>query len=456
MQSQPILETPTGFRRRIAVASVLLAMAAAVLDASSINIALPLIADALGMAPATVALLVVAYQGALLVGLLPLAAVGERFGLRRTFMSGVVLFAFCASASSFCSNFVALVFLRIVQGLGAAAIMALGVALLRQAVAPEKLGEAIGWNAMTVALMSAAGPAVGAVLLELGSWRSVFSGGASLALLSLAVSSALPASSQPNRAFDVVGASLYILAASTVVIGAALFRNWPISSIWLVAIGCTGLWFLARRDRQRLTPFLPIDLFRLIAFRRSVFASLACFTGLSLALLILPFSLHARLDVHPIQIALLMTPWPLAVLLTTPVTTKLLCRFDTRTLCTVGGLCISSGFGILAFSADRPGIAIHLLGVLACGFGFGLFQTPNNRIIFLAASVDRAASAGGVQGTARLLGQASGAVMASGLLSTLTLQGATPFALLLAATATLIAALLSFRRDNELGVLIVN
>lgn len=145
-------------RRRAAFASVLFAMAAAVLDASSVNIALPSIAGALRVEPSSVAWLMIAYQGALAAGLLPLAAIGERFGYRPTFVAGAGLFALCAAGSSLASDLPSLIAFRVVQGAGAAAIMALGIALLRQTVAEKDFGLAISWNAMTVALCAAAGP----------------------------------------------------------------------------------------------------------------------------------------------------------------------------------------------------------------------------------------------------------------------------------------------------------
>lgn len=87
---------------------------------------------------------------------------------------------------------------------------------------------------------------------------------------------------------------------------------------------------------------------------------------------------------------------------------------------------------------------MHVLGVILCGIGFGLFQTPNNRTMFLSAPVDRAASAGGVQGTARLAGQVTGALAASILLSVSSVSSAGSFAFGIAAIAALASASVSW------------
>lgn len=112
----------------------------------------------------------------------------------------------------------------------------------------------------------------------------------------------------------------------------------------------------------------------------------------------------------------MMTPWPLAVLVTTPFTARLLDGIHPARLCAVGALVLACGLAVLATAPLVGSIPVYISGIILCGIGFGLFQTPNNRTMFLAAPADRAASAGGVQGTARLIGQVTGSVIASILL----------------------------------------
>lgn len=443
--SQPL----AGIRCPAAIASVLAAMAAAVLDATSINLALPAIGRGLGVNPSMAASLVVAYQASLLACLLPLAAIGERYGYRRTFVPGVCLFGLCALASGLASTIEVLLLLRIVQGSGAAAIMALGVAILRQTVAPDEFGKAVGWNAMAVALMSASGPTIGAALLGFGGWHFVFAGGFVLALVSLGAGLALPSDRGGARAIDGVSIMLYVAIVPTFFIGAGLILEWPAGSAMLLASGTAGIWLLVRRDRRQEAHFLPFDLLADPSFGRSVFASMACFAGMSLALVMLPFALHARLNTSPFETAMIMTPWPLAVLVTTPLTMKLLDQIAPRHLCGAGAFLLSLGLAILALAYRSSGFAVYLLGIALCGIGFGLFQTPNNRNMFLAAPVDRAASAGGLQGTARLTGQAVGALAAPLMLSALTVRGADVSAFGAASAAAFTAAMISLRRSKD-------
>ncbi len=258
----PTISVPlSGMRRRAAIASVLAAMAAAVLDASSINIALPSIAQALDVEPSLAAWLVIAYQGALVAGLLPLAAIGERFGYRSTFVAGTALFGLSAAASAMAPGIALLVIFRILQGLGAASIMALGVALLRQTVAEEEFGKAIGWNAMTVALLSAAGPTIGALLLDLGSWRFVLAGSVLLAGVALVAARGLPSHRQERKPLDAIGILAYAGVVPAFVVAAGLVRLSFLPSVLVLTAGATNLGLLVRRDFRRASPFLPLALF---------------------------------------------------------------------------------------------------------------------------------------------------------------------------------------------------
>ena len=161
----------SAFRQSLAIASVLSAMALVVLDANIANVALPTIAHALEVSAAHSVWVVTAYQAALVMALLPAADLAQSIGMRRTFAGGVALFTLASLGCALAPSLVWLAAARFLQGLGGAAIMALGVALLRFTVGPRRLGDAIGWNSLTVALCSALGPAIGVAILSAASWH---------------------------------------------------------------------------------------------------------------------------------------------------------------------------------------------------------------------------------------------------------------------------------------------
>lgn len=433
---------PSGLRRRLAIAAVLGAMAVAVLDAASTNVALPVIARSFAVAPARAIWVVTAYQAALVMALLPAASLGERFGLRRCFLAGLALFAGAAALAALAPAFPLLVAARFVQGLGAAAIMALGVALLRHSVAADELGDAIGWNALTVALCTAAGPIYGAALLTSGGWPALFAADVPVALLALAAGMALPTT--PGRAglFD-PPAMLAYAAIALLLVATIQIRALPLI---VTALAAAALFVC--RERRRDRPFLPLDLLANRSFAGSVLASICCFAGQGAALVALPFFLHQRFGTSPAETGLLMTVWPLAVACTTPVTARLLRKIDAARLCAAGGLALAAGLAALALV--RPDSPLLILPFTAlAGVGFGLFQTPNNRTMFLAAPPERSAAAGGLQGTARLAGQTLGALAMGLFFVTWPVAPAARAGFAFAALATLAAALVSLLRQRE-------
>lgn len=439
----------TGVRRILAIASVLAAMGAAVLDASSVNVALPSIARSLHLTPQHVIWVATAYQAALVMGLLPLAAIGERHGYRPTFISGLTLFVGGSALCIVAPNFAWLVGARFLQGFGAAAIMALGVALLRQIVKPDELGSAIGWNAMTVAFFTAAGPSLGASFLVLGDWHLLFAGSLPLGLAAICASPALPNGRNRSKVLDSASALLYVAAAAAFIGASATANSRAAMSFAGVVCGLIIATRLVQRECFRGFPFLPIDLLRNKSFAASIAASMCCFTGQGLGLLALPFALHLRLGMSVLDTGVFMTPWPLAVLLMTPMTTRLLGRVSSARLCATGGLCLAAGLSGLAIIPPQSGTLPYLMCVIACGLGFGLFQTPNNRNMFLSVPINRSASAGGLQGTARLAGQTIGGLIFAFILGLLPIGVATQTSFAIAAISALMAGAISLGRHDE-------
>lgn len=179
-------------RRKIAIVAVLTAMSLVVLDAGMANIALPTMARSLHATPDLAVLVITAYQTALVMTLLPCAALGEWLGYRRVFVWGVVVFTVASALCALSPSLPWLVVARFIQGLGGAAVMALGVALLRSSVPERMLGAAIGWNALTVALSSAASPAIGALVLAGMDWPWLYLVNLPLGAMALCATRALP------------------------------------------------------------------------------------------------------------------------------------------------------------------------------------------------------------------------------------------------------------------------
>lgn len=442
------LRTP---RRMVAIASVLSAMALVVLDAAIANVALPTIAQSLHVTPAMSVLIVTAYQTAVVMAILPCAALGESLGYRRVFTVGVALFTAASAACALSPSLPWLVAARFVQGLGGAAVMALGIALLRFTVPQKQLGAAIAWNALTVALSSAAGPAIGAGILWTAGWPWLFAVNLPLGATALLAARALPRVGGTARPLDLISVALNAMAFAALVAGAELLPTSPVAAITLFIAAAFGLAALIRRETPKKAPLVPLDLLRAPSFSVSVIASVCCFTGQTAGLVALPFYLQHGLGQSPLMTGLYMTPWPLAVALAAPVAGRLAGRVSTAWLCAAGGAGLAAGLAAACLwpLQDDPQPLVLLTAL--CGLGFGLFNVPNNRNMFLSAPSERSGAAGGMQGTARLAGQITGAVIMTLLFILTSVDAAPRIGLGIGAALTLAAGLVSMLRVRPLA-----
>ncbi len=433
-------------RRTVAIASVLAAMVLVVLDAAIANVALPTIARSLHVTPATSVWVMTAYQSALVMALLPSAALGESLGHRRVFTSGVALFTGASVLCALSPSMPWLVAARFLQGLGGAAVMALGVALLRAVVPQQQLGAAIGWNALAVALPSAAGPTIGAMILSGASWPWLFAVNLPLGAVVLVATRALPRRPGTARRLDLLSVALNAGAFASLVLGAELLPSRPMLAAMLLATAALGMAALVRREMPREAPLIPLDLLRSGSFRISVIASVCLFAGQTAAMVALPFYLQHGLGQTALMTGLYMTPWPLTVAIAAPLAGRLANRVSTAWLCAAGGMFLATG---LAAASQWPmqGAPWALIPfTMLCGLGFGLFNVPNNRNMFLAAPPERSGAAGGMQGTARLVGQTAGAIVMTLLFTQTSAEAAPRIGLGIGAGLTLLAGLISTLR----------
>ena len=437
-----LLTSPRARQRATAVA-VLSAMALVVLDAGMANLAVPAVAASFAAPAAGAILIVSAYQMALLAGLLPAAHLAERFGSRRMFVAGLGLFSGGSVLAAAAPSLELLVAARVVQGLGGAAIMALGVALLRVAFGQERLGEAIGWNALIVALCSAAAPLAGALILSGASWPWLLLAKLPVAALALAACAGLPHVERTRCSLDLRSVAFHVAAAALFLAAA---QQMPARPAVAAATGAAAAFFailLAGRGGGAEAPFLPTDLLARRPFRIAALASVCCFVGQSVGLLALPLHLQLALGRGVGVAGLVLACWPVSVAATSIVATRLAAHRSGSSLCAAGASALAAGLLLSALGTFGTSIWPLALGAAVSGIGFGLFQVPNNRILFLSVPPRRSAAAGGVQGSARLAGQTLGAMAMGLLLSLLPASSAPRFGLLFGALFAVAAALVS-------------
>ena len=434
-------------QRYWAITAIVLAISMSVLDSTIANVALPTIARDFNASAAASIWVINAYQLAILVSLLPLASLGEIVGYRRISQAGLVVFTLASLACAFSTSLLTLSIARVIQGFGAAGIMSVNAALVRFTYPHRMLGRAIGINAVVVATSAAIGPTVASAILAVGHWRWLFALNVPIGIVTAIIATvALPYSERSPRKLNYVGALLHAVAFGLLITGLQAFAHDEAKSLAIVEIvgGCVVGVLLARHELPRKAPLIPFDLLRIRLFSLSLVTSVCSFSAQMAALVALPFEIQ-RLGRSAVETGLLMTPWPLAVAFAAPIAGRLADRYPAGILGGAGLLMMSAGLALIGlFPAD--GTAIDLLWRMAlCGLGFGFFQSPNNRAMLSSAPRARSGAAGGMLGTARLLGQSLGAAGVAILFRVYSERGAN-IALFIAAAVALAAAGVSLSR----------
>ncbi len=442
-------------QRYRAVLTIALGITMSVIDGAIANVALPTIAGDLNASPSFSIWIVNGYQLAITISLLPLASLGEIVGYRRVYLAGLLLFTLASLFCALADTLVLLTVARIVQGFGAAGIMSVNAALVRFTYPQDQLARGIGINAIVVAISAAVGPTVAAGILAVGSWPYLFAVNVPIGIVALALGwRSLPKTRKAAHDFDWQSAGLSAIAFGVGIAAIdSIGHGEPLASflVEFAIAGLAGAALIWRETHMSAPPLLPLDLLRIPVFALSIATSIASFSAQMLAFVALPFYLQSRFGYSAVQMGLLITPWPLAVGVAAPIAARLVEHHPAGLLGGIGLAIFAAGLAALAIIGEHPTTPDIVWRMALAGFGFGLFQTPNNRTMIAAAPRERAGGASGMLGTARLLGQTIGASLVALLLGRYALSDGTHLSLLTAVGFALGGAALSMLRLSPAG-----
>jgi len=408
-KSQPDgLPTP---RRHWAAGTMLVAMTLAVLDSTIANVALPTIGSDLGASPAATVWIVNAYNLTVVVMLLPLSALAERVGFKRMFSGGLALFTLASLTCALAQSLPMLTVSRMVQGLGAAALMSLFGGLVRNIYPLRLLGRGISLNAMTVGVVSVLGPTIGSAILATASWPWIFAVNLPVGLLALFGARFLPDVPRVRVRFDWASALLSMVALGLFIVGIDHLAAEPLRALGLIAGAALAGWVLVRRALAQPAPLVPVDLLRVRPVAYAVGASAWSFAAQMSAFVSLPFYFQQVLGRDHLSVGLLMGAWPIGAALMAPIAARLSDHYSAAALCAVGAAAMSAGLAWMVALPLDAGNAAIIVGMVVAGIGFGFFQTPNNRAMLGSAPRSRAGAAGGMQATTRVFGQSFGTAL---------------------------------------------
>jgi EmrB/QacA subfamily drug resistance transporter len=350
-----------------------------------------------------------AYTLTFAVLLLTGASLGERYGRRRLFVTGLGLFTAGSAAAALAPGVSWLIAARAVQGVGAAVLIPLTLTLLSAAVAPERRGVALGaWGAVG-GLAIAIGPLVGGAVVEGASWQWIFWLNVPIGLALLPVAwTRLAESRGPATRLDLPGLVLASLGLLGIVFGVVRGNAHGWTSLTVLPPMVAGALLMAAFAAWELRapePMLPLQLFRSRGFTMTNVASLLMFFGMFGSIFLLAQFLQVVQHYSPLQAGLRTLPWTAMPVLVTPIAGALSDRIGGRPLLMTGLALQAIGLGWLAAVAS-PTVAYASLvpAFIVSGVGMSLFFAPVANVVLGSVRRDQEGIASGANNAIRELG----------------------------------------------------
>ena len=334
-----------------------LAMLLAALGTSIANIALPSLAQAFAAPFHAVQAVVVAYLAALTAAVVFAGRLGDSRGLKPMLVTGLALFSLSSLLCALAPSLVLLVAARALQGIGAAFLMTLAMALMRQTASPAGMGRAMGLLGTVSAIGTALGPTLGGVLIPLTGWRGVFWVQVPLAVLTLV----------------------------------------------LVAVALPGDVARGARRPVRLWPVLDGVLLP------ALFANVMVAAIMMASLVVGPFYLTLALGLKPAVVGIVMAVGPVISMVSGVPSGHLVDRLGSGRVILFGLLLLASGAMFMAVLPGFMGLAGFLFAVTALTPGYQLFQAANNTAALADVAPDRRGTVSGLLSLSRNIGLVAGA-----------------------------------------------
>lgn len=363
----------------------------ATLDSSIVNIALPTIRRELN-AGDSVEWVVLSYLLTTTSTLLIMGKLSDWLGRRPMYITGFAVFVLGSLLCGLSWSSLSLIVFRVVQGLGASMIFAIGPAIISDTFSPSERGQALGLMGAIVAAGSSTGPVVGGLLLGKFGWSSIFFVNVPIGLIAIwRAWVVLPTSpTLPKQRFDLVGAGLFLLGVIAFLTGLDFGPEpdygWsnPLV-IGLLSVGAVLLGGFFWWESRTPAPMLKLSLFRVRPYTSAILAAWLGFVASGGNLFIIPFFLQQMLGFTPQKAGLVLLAGPLTLSVVAPIGGYLSSRVSTRWLASAGLLLTAAGYFSFSFlQADWVWQDVVWRSSLV-SFGFALFQSPNSSSALNAA-----------------------------------------------------------------------
>ena len=400
---------------RWALASLSLSMLLSALGTSIANVGLPTLAQVFEASFQQVQWIVLAYLLAITTLIVSVGRLGDLTGRRRLLLGGIGVFTLASALCGLAPTLGLLIGARVLQGLGAAIMMALTMAFVSDTVSKERTGSAMGLLGTMSAIGTAMGPSLGGLLIGGFGWRAMFLMMLPLGLLTLLLAYRyLPADQRKadtvGSGFDPLGSLLLGLTLGAYALAMTLGRgHFGPLNIALLLVTCVGVGLFIRVEARVAAPLIRLGMFRDPQLSASLAMSLLVTTVMMATLVVGPFYLARALGLDAVGVGWVLSVGPLVAALAGVPAGRMADRFGARRM-TLAGL-IALGLGCFTLSAlpTTFGIAGYLAPMVIITLGYAVFQTANNTVVMSNVAPDRRGLVSALLNLSRNLGLITGA-----------------------------------------------
>ena len=401
---------------RWALAGLSLSMLTPSLATSIANAGLPTLALSFDASFQTVQWIVLAYLLAITTLIVSVGRLGDLIGRRRLLLVGINLFTVASLLCGIAPTLWLLIAARAAQGLGAAIMMALTIALVGETVPKAKTGSAMGLLGTMSALGTTLGPSLGGILIAGLGWRVIFLVNVPLGILNFLLAHRyLPvdyrrARPEHRARFDNAGTLLLAMTlaayALAMTIGGGHFGSLNIALL-LAAVFGVGVFVLV--ESRAASPLIRLAVFRDQVLSASLAMSTLVSTVMMATLVVGPFYLSRGLGLETALVGLALSAGPLVAALAGVPAGRLVDRFGGERMTIIGLVGIAVGCVVLAVLPARFGLAGYIAPIVVITAGYALFQAANNTAIMTGIGADQRGVISGVLSLSRNLGLITGA-----------------------------------------------
>ena len=393
---------------------------------SSVNVALPDMADALALSAISLSWVQMIYLMASAMFVMQFGSLADRLGRKRVFLYGTGAVVVTSVLAALSVNGTMLLSARFLQGAASAALAATQVALVSSVFAQKERGQMIGLLVASIYIGLAAGPLIGGFVIDAVGWRWVFLLQIPLALVVLVLGIwRVPGewAAQSRSPYDAVGSIGYSFAILLLCL--AVSRMPALDGFVLLLAGVLCMTYVVRHALRSPAPFWDMRLFfSNRVFSMSCGASLIMYSATYANVVLISLFLQYLKGIPASQAGMIMMVQPLTMAVLSPLAGRLSDRLEPRLLASCGMAVTALGLASLASLTSSSSLTAMVLALLLTGVGFSLFSSPNVNAIMSSVEPRLMGSASGAVATMRLLGQLTSMVLVT-LMLTLLLGDAT-------------------------------